>query len=142
MKLKSGNIYSRDKSRAVFTNPTELAYKHGCLKQHYPVTVRGIQYPDAEAAYQGIKKMSKMMTFEELQDLCTEVLIAKLQQYPILVETITESGGVLWIEQCSHHTYARMSTYSDWEGDGLTSAFIRCLKRAYLIVKITIQEEK
>ena len=125
MKLPPGNIFSGNRLRAVFTNPTEIAYWKGNLKHHYPVVFRGTKFVDAEHAYYAFKDQNRYQ-------LCTEIIIAKLEQYPFLIETIEESGGEKWIEQCSHHVYNKSKF---WEGDGLKSGFIKCLLAAYRSIK-------
>jgi hypothetical protein len=127
MKLPPGNIFSGDDLRAVFTNPTEIAHWKGKLKHHYPIIFRGIKFADAEYAY----KAFKIQAADRYQ-LCTEIIIAKLEQYPFLIETIKESGGEEWIKQCSHHVYNKSKF---WEGDGLKSGFIKCLLAAYKDIK-------
>ena len=123
MKLAPGNIWSGDKYRAVFTNPTEIARWKGNLRKHYPVRFRGRKFSDAEYAYKAFKPSVK-----DLYELCTEIIIAKLKQYSILVATIRDSGGEDWIKQCSHHVYDKSKF---WEGDGEDSGFIGSLLKAY-----------
>jgi hypothetical protein len=127
MKLRPGNIWSGSRKLAVFTNPTALAKRKGNLNHDYPVVFRGRKYADAESAYQSAKRSGPWLSFAEREQLCTAVVAAKLAQYPILVETITENGGEAWIEACSHRVGGR----GRWEGVGRQSAFIRCLLRAY-----------
>lgn len=126
-KIKPGNIFSGDKFRAVFTNPTVIARRKGNLKYSFPVKFRDREFRDAEAAYQFFKASAK-----DRYELCTEVIVAKFEQYSILWETIKLNGGEDWIKQCSHHVYGK-SSY--WEGDGLKSGFIRCLLKAYVQIK-------
>ena len=40
---------------AALTNPTELAFRKGNIKNRYPVTFRGVNFRDAESAYQEYK---------------------------------------------------------------------------------------
>ena len=122
-KIPPGNIWSGDRLRAVFTNPTEIAFRKGNLKNHWPIEFRGRKFEDAEAAYQTCKAEAS-----DKYKLCTEVLIAKFRRYPILAETIQKNGGLDWLKQCSHHVNGRNP---DWEGDGIESEFIRCLMWAY-----------
>lgn len=122
-KIPPGNIWSGDKLRAVFTNPTEIAFRKGNLKGHYPILFRDTLFKDAEAAYQTLKAEAS-----DKYQLCTAVLIAKLEQYPCITETIRENGGLDWLKQCSHHVNGRNP---NWEGDGIESEFIRCLMWAY-----------
>lgn len=122
-KIPPGNIWSGDKLRAVFTNPTEIAFRKGNLKEHYPIEFRGKKFADAEEAYKAHKAEA-----DDKYELCTEILIDKFKQYPILADTIKANGGKEWIEKCSHHVYDKCAY---WEGDGIKSGFIRCLLRAY-----------
>lgn len=127
-----GNIFSGEKSpRTVLTNPTELAKRKGNLRHSYPVTIDGVTYPDAEEAYQRLKWDLAVNDEGNRQDLCTLVITAKLRQHPMLVDFITANGGVAWLAQCTHFVNARTSDFSEWEGAGYDSAFIRCLIKAY-----------
>jgi hypothetical protein len=123
IKIKPGNIWSGDKYRAVFTNPTEIAFRKGNLQNHYPVYFRDRKFADAEEAYKIFKASAP-----DRYELCTAVIFAKLRQYPSLVTTITANGGEDWIKKCSHHVYDKCAY---WEGDGEDSGFIRCLLKAY-----------
>ena len=112
---------------AALTNPTELAFRKGNLKNHYPVEFNGKVFRDAEAAYQNHK-------FGHLQQdmtIMTEIIVAKLQQHPRLLKTIAKYGGVAWLEQCNHIVGVRGSR---WEGLGRKSNFIQCLISAYILV--------
>jgi len=129
IKLRSGNIWSGSKTLAVFTNPTTLAKRKGNLKCDYPITFRGKWYVDAEAAYQDVKRGGPWLDQPARERLCIEVIAAKLEQYPILVETITDNGGLAWLEACSHIVNGKIT--HDWEGYGRQSLFIRCLIAAY-----------
>lgn len=123
VKIPPGNISSSDQLRAVFTNPTEIAHWKGTLKCHYPIVFRGMKYADAEHAYKAHRLQAS-----DLYKLCTEIIIAKFEQYPFLVDIIEANGDEEWIERCSHHVYGH-GKY--WEGNGLESGFIRCLLAAY-----------
>ena len=129
-KILPGNIWSQDPHRAVFTNPTEIAYFRGTLKHHYPVWFKEREYKDAEHAYKDNKP-----EYKDYYKLCTEIIIAKFECYPFLADTIEMNGGEDWIKACSHHVYGKSKF---WEGDGLKSGFIRCLLIAYQ----TIQSRK
>lgn len=130
--VKPGNIFSGDKSaRTVLTNPTELARKKGNLRRSYPVLFRDRLYSDAEEAYQHQKLIGPWLTLRDRIKLCSEVIAAKLTQYPQLVEFISVNGGVPWLEKCSHHVHAKTEAFTEWEGDGRNSAFIRALIVAY-----------
>ncbi|MEG3936409.1 MULTISPECIES: hypothetical protein [unclassified Microcoleus] len=109
---------------AALTNPTELAFRKGTLKNRYPVRFNNVNYPDAESAYQKHKKED----LQESIEVMTEIIVCKLQQHPRLFETITKNGGVDWLKRCRHIVGVRNSR---WEGYGLESNFILCLVFAY-----------
>lgn len=123
-KLQAGNIWSGSKTLAVFTNPTELAHRKGNLKGHYPIVWDDNEYPDVETAYQ----QNKPHGLPNRVCFITDLIVIKLQTYPIIVETIALNGGVTWLEQCSHWTGSKNKT---WEGDGKDSLFLQCLINAY-----------
>lgn len=112
---------------AALTNPTELSFRKGKIKHHYPVKFRNQVFADAEAAYQHYKTGD----LEEDMAVMTKIIVAKLQQYPKLFNAIALSGSVKWLEQCSHKVVGN----SRWEGVGRNSNFIVCLIRAYLVVE-------
>ena len=130
MKLKAGNIWSGNNQLAVFTNPTELAFKKGNLRNHYPIKWKNMVFADAEEFYQHLSREIKY-DFDACKNACTFVIAEKLLQYPILANTIRESGGANWILRCRHIVGARTANFKRWEGVGLNSAFIFCLHRAY-----------
>ena len=114
---------------AALTNPTELAFLKGKLKNHYPVIFNNQTFVDAEAVYQKFKSDQALENFE----LMTAILVAKLEQYPRLFGAIERNGGVTWLEKCSHIVGAK-NRY--WEGKGRSSKFISCLISAYEILVI------
>jgi hypothetical protein len=130
MKINPGNIYSGDRERAVFTNPTVLAKKKGNLVGDYPVHVAGMDFPDAEAAYQKLACAAKHNE-KQCYRICTKVLEAKLRQYPRILKAIQDSGGADWIRSCSHWVGYEKRTPGRWEGNGVASGYIRCLLEAY-----------
>lgn len=128
-----GNIYSGDRTRACFTNPTELAFQKGTVDKHYPVEVGGMVFADAEAAYHFYTNGCKN-DFLKCQFFCTIIIRHKLVQHPELIQIIKENGGLEWIEKCIHRTYAKSEAFKRWEGRGLNSPFIKCLYDAYASV--------
>jgi hypothetical protein len=119
------NIYSGSGGLAsALTNPTELAFRKGCLVEHYPVTFRGVTYPDAEAAYQRLKVHDVAMD----DYMMAEVIAAKLRQHSRLNNCIRKRGGETFLATCSHFTYAHSDV---WHGMGTGSRFIRCLIEGY-----------
>lgn len=127
IKLAPGNIFSGSKTLAVFTNPTEIAFRKGNLKNHYPVVFNGRKYKDSEELYQKLSRIHKHDA-ESCYILCTYAIRTKLWQYPELIDTIAFNGGVKWLAKCSHHVNGKSPR---WEGDGMKSGFIRCLILAY-----------
>ena len=127
----SGSAYSIG---AVLTNPTELAYRKGNLKNHYPVKFKDIIYPDAEAAYQA----NKVNEISQDMPIMTSIIVAKLRQYPRITESISQAGGAEWLKSCSYHVTGE----SWWEGCGENSKFICCLVRAYEIIQLILDYEK
>lgn len=122
--FKPGNIWSGDKTGlAVLTNPTELAFRKGNLKRHYPIVYAGSEFEDAEAAYQHYKIAIPR------QVLMKDVLIFKLRQHPQIAKAIARSGGAEFLCRCSHRVYGK----SWWEGDGFQSPFIMVLIAAFKI---------
>jgi hypothetical protein len=109
---------------AALINPTELAFRKNKIKNHYPVTFRGVNFRDAESAYQEYKSRD----MQESIEIMTEIIVCKLQQHPRLFEAITQRGGVEWLKRCRHIVGVRNSR---WEGYGLESNFILCLVFAY-----------
>ena len=134
--LMPGNIWSGNRKLAVFTNPTCLAKRKGCLRDDYPVVFNGIRFPDAEAAYQYFSRGIKRDT-QACYALCEDVVAAKLTQHPRIALAIKKSGGVPWIARCSHWVFGNRANPGRWEGDGLDSGYLRCLARAYERVDVT-----
>lgn len=116
---------------SALTNPTELARRKKKLAQSFPVTLDGHKYSDAEAAYQSLK------TGQARKDdiLMVEIIAAKFDQHPFLLELVDKSGGVHFIMGCTHFTGAKSAAFKSWEGTGLSSRFIRNLVAAYVLVR-------
>ena len=129
-KLEPGNIWSGSKTLAVFTNPTELAFKKGNLRFHYPVVIDEQEFEDCEAAYHHFTKDCKG-ELAQCMVVCVEIIKTKFKQYPNILEAIKDSGGLAWIKKCSHFTFGRTKNFKRWEGQGLESPYIRCLYEAY-----------
>lgn len=125
------NIWSGSKQMkglgAALTNPTELSFKKGNIKNHYPISFRGVQFVDAEAAYQQFKTGN----LEEDKKLMTQIIAIKFIEYPRLFEKIRDNGGVAWLEKCAHLVVRNQC----WEGVGRKSNFICCLIDAYLKIE-------
>lgn len=123
-----GNIWSGDKRLAVLTNPTELAFRKGSLRRHYGIMFNDEAYADVEAAYKANKE------YNDKAALMTELIRIKFLTYPEIMEAVIASGGVEFLEACSHFTGAR-SKY--WEGDGIKSKFICCLVEGFRLALST-----
>ena len=129
MKLSTSiNIWSGSNEMnglgAALTNPTELSFKKGKIKRHYPVIFNNKQFVDAEAAYQTYRTGY----LEPDKQIMTAIIQAKLEQHPQLLSAITFRGGVRWLETCSHKVGVKDSR---WEGKSRNSNFIVCLIEAY-----------
>jgi len=121
-----GNIWSGSKTHAVLTNPTELAFRKGNLRHHYPLNFGGRTYSDLEEAYQALKT-----GHEKNLDLMVALIIEKFQQHRDITEAVIRSGGADFLEKCSHFCGARTARFQWWEGHGCQSPFIKCLVQAF-----------
>lgn len=123
------NIFSGGEGLgAALTNMTERAYEKGCLRNHYPVKVGDIVYPDSEAAYQALKVPGA----EEFNDkVMVDILVLKFLQHPNIAERVAENGGAAWLTKCTHFTRAASARAQSWEGAGLKSRFILNLVAGY-----------
>jgi hypothetical protein len=83
---------------AALTNPTELASRKNKIKNHYPVTFRGVIFCDAESTYHEYKTRE----LQECIEILTDIIVCKLQQHPRLFEAITQRGGVELLKRCRH----------------------------------------
>ena len=114
---------------AALTNPTELAKSKGNLTQSYPVEFRGKTYKDSEAAYQDLKSTAtKDEGPNSTYNLMVDIIKAKLEQHPTLVNEITNQGGSAWILSSTHQPTKQNSV---WETGG-KNWFIKSLNDAYL----------
>ena len=114
---------------AALTNPTELAKSKGNLTASYPVEFRSKTYKDAEAAYQALKSTAtKDDGPNSTYNLMVNIIKAKLEQHPRLVNEITKQGGSAWILSSTHQPTKQNSV---WETGG-KNWFIKSLNDAYL----------
>lgn len=111
---------------AALTNPTHLAKQKGNLVNDYPVKFRGVEYIDAETAYQKVKRTSEWMNLDGLKSLMVEIMVCKFIQHPRLIEAVMKNGGVEFLKTCSHRVVG-----GRWEGIGMQSPFIQCLVEAF-----------
>ena len=122
--MKGINIFSGAGGLgSALTNPTELAYQKGALKQRYPIVFGKRRWPDVETAYLTLKGEDRQAN----DALMAELIAAKLTQHPRLRETIVQRGGAPFLAACSHFTGARTDRFRSWEGEGCDSRFIRNL---------------
>lgn len=136
------NIYSRSTEgnglAAALTNPTELSFYRGTVKNHYPVQFNNRTWTDAEAAYQALKQKGGPGNSNNLW-LMVNLLEAKLTQYPRLFNTVKKLGGVDFLETCIHSVNGGMT---GWCGRGRKSPFLLCLIAAYELVEQTRDGEE
>jgi hypothetical protein len=128
--IQSVEISSNSKGlAAALTNPTELAKRKGNLTESYPVTFNGVTYKDAEEAYQKNKGKYKPEGLDKgsTYDLMVQILKAKLQQHPRLVEEIIKAGGQEWLSKATHQPTNKNTV---WETGG-QNLFITALQDAY-----------
>lgn len=123
--FKPGNIWSGSRTLAVLTNPTELAFRKGNLKKHYPVKFEKREYLDVEFAY----KENRIGTGNWDKILMIQLINIKLKAYPEIVDAIEASGGLNFLRQCTYEVYGK----SKWEGKGPKSSFITALMCAYAL---------
>lgn len=124
---------------AALTNPTELAKSKGNLTESYPVTFRGKNYKDSEAAYQDLKSTAtKDDGPNSTYNLMVDIIKAKLKQYPKLVAEISKNGGSSWILASTHQPTKQNSV---WETGG-KNWFIKALNDAYKLVVNTSKTEE
>lgn len=122
------NISSNEKGLGgALTNPTELAKSKGNLKNSYPITFLGIKYVDSEQAYQDNKLNQDDFDYA----LMVDILVCKLEQYPMLIDGIKKRGGLPFISECSHFVFPSYDKRSRWTGQGQESLFIKALTEAY-----------
>lgn len=123
------NIFSGEKGLGgALTNPTVIAFRKRNIQNQYPVRFFGVNYLDAEEAYQ----KNKIEGDRHGNDLLMTRLIGiKLRQNPVLMEAIATRGGADFIAACTHWTNAKTASSRAWEGAGLESRFIRNLQAGY-----------
>jgi superfamily I DNA/RNA helicase/O-acetyl-ADP-ribose deacetylase (regulator of RNase III) len=127
--IKGINIWSGAKGLGgALTNLTERSFSKGNIQRHYPVEFRGRSYPSAEHAYKALRSPNNARDLAADEALMAEIIAAKLQQHPILVQELEKAGGVPFLEASSHVTGAK---FSNWEGQGRGSRFIRALISGY-----------
>ena len=129
MQISAGiNIFSGQLGLGgALTNPTVLSKRKGNIIQEYSINYLGNKYADVESAYLKLKSDNEMLN----DQLMISLIIVKLYMYPSLFFAIKLRGGLLWLEKCTHFTYAKSPSFKAWEGSGTQSRFIRNLMTAY-----------
>lgn len=110
------------------TNMSERAREKGKIRHSYPVTANGVRYPDSEAAYQALKQPNHA---DYNDGLMIDLIYLKFKQNPKLLNLVFDQGGVPWLGRCSHFTQAKSARFQSWEGQGISSRFIRNLMFGY-----------
>ncbi|MBW4512901.1 MAG: putative molybdenum carrier protein [Scytonematopsis contorta HA4267-MV1] len=154
------NITSRsdDPFGAVLTATTCKSKQAGTIEGDYPVYYRdnkpmpaGQQGPEfyGEAKPAGQPFLSAQQAFyaykeeykpgEPMVKLMTDILQARLEQHPDIVNEVTARGGMDWLKKCSYTVTTidpenPEKKASFWEGEGLKSPYIRALATAYIKV--------
>lgn len=124
------NIFSGEQGLgAALTNPTQMARLKGRLDRDYPVTYRGVLWPDVESAYKTLARDEPSDATR--QALMVELIALKFRQHPGLREEVVRRGGAQWLSACSHFTGARTERAQRWEGQGLESPFIQALMAGF-----------
>lgn len=123
------NIWSGTKGLGgALTNMSELARKRGNIQFGYPVQIGKVQYPDAEAAYQALKRHGEASYNDGLM---IDIIALKFRQNAKLLKLVTDKGGLAWLGRCSHFTGAKTEGFKSWEGQGVSSRFICNLMHGY-----------
>jgi len=102
--MRGINIYSGAGGLgSALTNPTELAFQKGAIRERYPIRFGKRRWPDVETAYQTLKGEGRATN----DRLMAELIAAKFLQYPDLLAQVKERGGRAFLEACEHFTGAR-----------------------------------
>ncbi|WP_243146674.1 putative molybdenum carrier protein [Scytonema sp. UIC 10036] len=144
------NSQGNDPLGAVLTSTTVKSKQVGTIEGEYPVSFRdnkampvgnygletytqskpeGQPFLSAEQAFFAYKETLPLG--EPRVQLMAEILTARFEQHPKLVEAVTKRGGVKWLENCSYKVSPEGSKANFWEGEGLQSPYIRALAQAY-----------
>jgi hypothetical protein len=130
-------ISSNSKGLAgALTNPTEIAKRKGNIDKSYPITYGGTLYKDVEEAYQRLKDKTEARKKPKKEDsrnyrLMVDLITAKLNQFPELVDQIKEKGGSEWILNAVHQPTNKGTV---WETEG-QNWFIEALNDAFSGIK-------
>ncbi len=144
------NLTSRspDPLGAVLTSTTVKSRNAGAIANDYPVSFRdnkempagnygpetyteakpaGQPFLSAEQAFFAYKESLPLN--EPRVQLMAEIQQAKFEQYPQIMQAVTERGGTEWLKQCSYLVSSGKPNF--WEGKGLESPYIRALTQGY-----------
>ncbi|GJD22836.1 hypothetical protein RIVM261_077920 [Rivularia sp. IAM M-261] len=144
------NLTSRspDPLGAVLTSTTVKSRNAGAIANDYPVSFRdnkempagnygpetyteakpaGQPFLSAEQAFFAYKESLPLN--EPRVQLMAEIQQAKFEQYPQIMQAVTEKGGAEWLKQCSYLVSSGKPNF--WEGKGLESPYIRALTQGY-----------
>ena len=138
---------SQIKGENISSKGSALARKLTNIGNNLSVEYKGTVFRNAEHAYQtwksgefdesafkstafkpvGTKKVNKETNYQTM----VEILTAKLQQHPELIEDITQKGGVAYLTKSTHN----VTGDKYWESSG-QNKFIEALIDAYTIVSL------
>ena len=127
-------------------NPAAVSIKRGGLGEYSfldnGIIYNDVKYSDVEEAYYSLKTQNNVTKNNII--LLTDLIKTKLVQYTILIEKITERGGVEFLDNCIHSynahdnpkTYTVNRSNKGWSSK-TGNAFIFCLTDAYKKLTIT-----
>ena len=156
------NSRSSDPLGGVLTSTTVKSKQVGTIEGEYPVSFRdnkampagnygletytqakgeGQPFLSAEQAFYAYKETLPLG--EPRVQLMAQILTARFEQHPRLVEAVTKRGGVEWLENCSYKVSSENTKGNFWEGEGLKSPYVRAIAQAYtsVIEKNQVQEQ-
>ena len=153
------NSRSPDPLGAVLTSTTVKSKQAGTVEGEYTVSFRdnqampagnygpetytqskpeGQPFLSAEQAFYAYKETVPLG--EPRVQLMAEILTARFEQHPKLVNAVTDRGGVEWLEKCKYEVSTNKTNF--WEGSGQKSPYIRALTQAYTNVAEKIQTQE
>lgn len=107
---------------------------------------KGVEYKTAEDAYQAKKKELPNLSDANVLKLMTAIITAKLEQNPILIDEISDKGGIEFLNESTHNLIkdGKEIKTDRWTGkDGL---FMQALRSSYKKLRgerrrVTIEED-
>jgi len=130
--FKQGNIEYKNKKLCVLDWQTQESYQLKLLQQDYPIFYNNFEYPDMMSCYNAQIQDKKKRTMREKEDILIDIMIERFLQYPLILQKLVESNGVLFFMNCSHFSDYDYSDKVYWDGDGENSGYIRCCIHSYL----------